>query len=162
MKTISFASIALLFISLSAAPTRSQDIQSVSLPSLPWALEFSAPGFNTTRNEIQQDGRRYFLADNKQSGVTVSVFLEAAHSKPGPDECKRSLEQKVTKNSSLTTGGLRGVTYRQSGDMQILEYTLPEVDGVPLNQRNLFACIPRDDAYIDFHISKVRFRDADQ
>jgi tetratricopeptide (TPR) repeat protein len=162
MKTLALAGVALLLVSLFAAPAQSQDVQSVSLPSLSWALEFSAPGFAVTRNEIQQDGRRYFLAENKQIGITVSVFLEAAHSKPGPDECKRSLEQRVTKFSSLTTGGLKGVAYRQSGDALVLEYMLPEVDGVPVNQKNLFACIPRDDAYIDFHISKVHFHEADR
>lgn len=134
----------------------------VWLAGKPWAFELDAIGFTTKANEIQPDGRRYFLAENTQTRVTASVYLEAAKGPARPGECKRLLEEKMKRNSSLASDGLKGVVYRESGDMQILEFTLPEFDGMPTNQRNLFACMIHDDVFVDLHISKVFFRAADQ
>ncbi len=134
----------------------------VSLPSLPWRMVFDAPGFTQRTNEIQQGGRRYFLADSKSNPFTVSVFLEPTNTPPPPGECERSLKATASRNAATSKTPLQGVQYRKNGDMQILEYTLPEAGGVTLKQRNIFACIPKDDAYIDIHISKVLFTDADQ
>jgi hypothetical protein len=132
----------------------------VSLPSLPWGLVFDAPGFTQHISEIQ-GRRRYFLADNDTNGFAVSVFLEPTTTPPPPEECERSLKATASRNATSTTP-LQGVRYRKNGDMQILEYTLPESGGIPLKQRNIFACIPKDDAYIDIHVSKALFTDADQ
>lgn len=131
----------------------------VTLPSLPWRLVFDAPGFTQRINQIQ--GRRqYFLADSDTNGFAVSVFLEPTTTPPPPGECERSLKATASRNGTSTTP-LQGVQYRKNGDMQILEYTFSS-EGVPLKQRNIFACIPREDAYIDIHISKALFTDADQ
>jgi tetratricopeptide (TPR) repeat protein len=135
---------------------------SVWLPGLPWALEFDAQGFTPKANEIQKDGRRYFFAENSKTHVIVSVFLEAVKGPVQPDECKRSLEEKVKRNSSFSDSPLKGVAYRQIGDMQVLEYKMSEVDGVPANQENVFGCIRKEDAFVDIHISKVFFREADR
>jgi hypothetical protein len=141
-----------------AAPTKF----SVWLPALPWALELGAAGFTMRANEIQKDGRRYFLAENVKTHVMISVFLEASKGPMQPGECKHSLEEKVKRNSSLSNSSLKGVAYRQSGDMQILEFTMSEVDGVPTNQKNVFGCIPKDDAFVDIHISKIFFKESDR
>ena len=94
--------------------------------------------------------------------MVVSIYLEASKKPAPPGECKHSLEEKAKRNSLLTTTSLKGLAYRESGDMQILEFTLPEVDGAPTNQRNLFACLIKDDVFVDLHISKVFFKAADQ
>jgi tetratricopeptide (TPR) repeat protein len=134
----------------------------VVLPSMPWALELEGNGFTEKTNEIQRDGRRYFLAENQKTNMVVSVFLEASKGVVNPDECKHSLEEKVKRNTSLSDVPLRGVTFRQSGDLQILEFTLAKVEKLPIEQRNVFVCIPRADAYVDIHISKALFKTADQ
>jgi len=134
----------------------------VWLPGKPWALELDGAEFKTKANEIQADGRRYFLAENAKTRVLVSVYLEAAKTAARPGECKHSLEEKEKRNSSLAADGLKGVAYRQSGEMQILEFTLPEADGVPTNQRNVFGCLIKDDVFVDIHLSKVFFKAADQ
>jgi len=134
----------------------------VWLPALPWALELDAEGFAPRANEIQKDGRRYFLAENPKTHLVVSVYLEAAKGPVQPEECKRSLEEKVKRNSSFSDSPLKGVTYRQSGEMQILEFKMSEVDGVPTNQENIFGCIQKEDAFVDIHISKILFKEADR
>lgn len=132
-------------------------VSKITLPSLSWVLTFDAPGFTVQTNELQEGGRRYFLANNSKTHFTVSAFLEAAHGPLKPGECKQSLQQKEQHNSSLSTKPLEDVSYRQNGEMQILEYTMSDVNGVPIRQRNIFACVAKDGAYADIHISKPLF-----
>ena len=134
----------------------------VWLPGKPWALELDGAGFTAKSNEIKPDGRRYFLAENTKTRMVVSVFLEAAKAPAPPGECQRALEEKAKRNSSLASGALKGVAYRESGEMQILEFTLAELDGQPVNQKNIFGCLLKDDVFVDLHISKVFGRAADQ
>jgi tetratricopeptide (TPR) repeat protein len=157
--------VCLVFLTNGAA--QAQDIPpnakfDVWLPGKPWALEFDGAGFTAKSNEIKPDGRRYFLAENTKTRMVVSVFLEAAKAPAQPGECKRALEEKAKRNSSLATGALKSVAYRESGEMQILEFTLPELDGQPTNQKNIFGCLIKDDVFVDIHVSKVFARAADQ
>jgi tetratricopeptide (TPR) repeat protein len=141
-----------------AAPAKIE----VWLPGKAWALELDGSGFTTRDNEIQPDGRRYFLAENAKTRIIVSVFLEASKEPAQPGECKRSLEEKAKSNASLASARLRGIEYRDSGELQILDFVLPEFDGVPKNQKNVFGCLIKDDVFVDIHISKLFFKPSDQ
>jgi len=132
------------------------------LPGKAWALELDGAGFTTRDNEIQPDGRRYFLAENAMTHMVVSVFLEAAKAPAQPEDCKHSLEEKAKTNASLASAKLKSLDYRASGELQILEFTLPQFDGVPKNQKNIFGCLIKDDVFVDIHISKLFFRASDQ
>ncbi len=152
---------------LSTAATNAQDAPvsskfDVWLAGKPWALELDGTGFTARANEIQPDGRRYFRAENTKTRAVVSVYLEASKALAQPGECKHSLEEKLKRNSSPASGSLRGVVYRESGEMQILEFTLLELDGVPTSQKNIFGCLIKDDVLVDLHISKVFFKPTDQ
>lgn len=162
MKTLVLSLTALLYLSggaIAEAQEANSDAPAIWLPGKPWALVLGAPGFTVKQNEIQPDGRRYFLAENVKTRAVVSVYLEAAKGPTTAAECKRSLEARAKQNANL---GLKGVAYREAGDMEILEYTIAEADGMPLNQRNLFACWGKEDAFVDMHLSKVFFKAADQ
>ena len=132
------------------------------LPGKAWALELDGTGFTTRDNEIQPDGRRYFLAENAKTHMVVSVFLEAAKAAVRLEDCKHSLEEKAKNNASLASAKLKGIDYRASGDLQILEFTLPQFDGVPKSQKNIFGCLIKDDVFVDIHISKLFFKASDQ
>jgi tetratricopeptide (TPR) repeat protein len=165
MRATRYLILTIALLSKAAANAQDAPVSSkfdVWLPGKPWALELEGTGFTTRSNEIQPDGRRYFLAENRKTRAVVSVYLEALKASARPGECKRSLEEKMKRNSSLASGALRGVTYRESGEMQILEFTLPELDGVPTSQKNIFGCLLKDDVFVDVHISKVFFKAADQ
>jgi hypothetical protein len=132
---------------------------SVWLPDKPWALEVDAPGFVISKNEIQPGGRRYFVASNSATHVTLSVFLEHGKEPPNTGECRHGLEQRAHEKSPFNR---RRIGFRESGPLQIMEYSVLEVDGQPVNQRSLFACMFKDDVYVDIHLSKVFFKAADQ
>jgi len=134
----------------------------VWLPDKAWALEMDGTGFNIRGNEIESDGRRYFLAENPQTHILVSVFLEAAKAPVQGDECKHSLEEKAKSSATLSLSPLREIAYATSGDLQTLTFMLRQIDGMPKNQKNLFACLVKDDVFVDIHISKLYFRAVDQ
>src|SRR3989442_13842428 len=48
----------------------------VWLPGKPWVMEMDAPGFTIRANEIQKDGRRYFVAENAEANVILPVYLK--------------------------------------------------------------------------------------
>jgi tetratricopeptide (TPR) repeat protein len=165
MKTHLILVLSSLFLWSAAANAQDAPVSAKSdvwLPGRPWALELDGTGFTTRSNEIQADGRRYFLAENTKTRIVVSIFLEVSKAPARPGECKHSLEEKVKRNSSVASGSLRGVAYRERGEMQILEFTLPELDGMPTSQKNIFGCLIKDDVFVDLHISKVFFKAADQ
>jgi tetratricopeptide (TPR) repeat protein len=134
----------------------------VWLPGKTWALELDGAGFTTRDNEIQADGRRYFLAENATTRMVVSVFLEAVKVPAQPEDCKHSLEEKAKSNAALASAKLKRIEYRASGDLQILEFTLPQFDGVPKNQKNIFGCLIKDGVFVDIHISKLFSKSGDQ
>jgi tetratricopeptide (TPR) repeat protein len=152
----------LIALSALAQETPAPEKFSVWLPSKTWALELEAPGYVLKRNEIQPDGRRYFLAENEKTHMIASVFLENMKGSVAPDECQRSLKDKEKRNTSLTLNGLKSVAYRESEGMQILEFSMPEVNGVPANQKNIFACLIKDEVFVDIHLSKILFKAGDQ
>jgi tetratricopeptide (TPR) repeat protein len=132
---------------------------SVWLPGKLWTLELTAPGYTLRNNEMQPDGRRYFLAEDAKARALVSVYLGAGKGPATLEECKRSLEDRAKRDSPLER---KHVEYREISGMETIAYTIPEVDGVPLNQRNVFACLIKDDVYVDIHLSKRLFKAADQ
>lgn len=132
---------------------------SVELPGEPWALVFDAPGFKVNINGLQKDGRAYLEADNQSTGMALSVFLEKTSGKATEDECKTNQQRRLAQDVDYKREKIE--TKSQDG-MAIVEYTIPRFQGVPVQQRNLFACLPKDDVYVDIHISKTLFKTGDE
>ncbi len=135
---------------------------SIWLPARPWALQMQAPGFSVEKNDIQPDGRRYFLAENKANKMVASVYLEAMRGTPAAGECQLSLHDKEARFSPLSTQGLKDVVYSEKDGMQILEYLLPDAKGAPIKQHNVFACLIKDNVFVDIHLSKSLYTPADK
>ncbi|MGH9708795.1 MAG: hypothetical protein ACRD5R_18775 [Candidatus Acidiferrales bacterium] len=159
MRTAFGVAIALLIWGTpTTAQTPSQQTASptmgVGLPSEPWTLVFDTAGFKVNSNGLQPDGRAYLLAENQSTGLTLSAYLEMVSGKATTDDCKKfqndRLKQKVGyKREKVET--------RESAGMEILEFTIPEFEGLRVQQRNVFACIAKDNVYVDIHLSKTMF-----
>ena len=147
---------------LAATGIHAQDNSSIWLPARPWALEMQTSGFAIQKNVIQSDGRRYFLAENAANKMVASVYLEAMSSAPAAGECQRSLHDKEARFSPLSNQGLKDVAYSQKNGMEILEYLLPDAKGAPIQQHNLFACLVKDNVFVDIHLSKSAYTSADE
>jgi len=150
-----------VFLTLSAAlssiaqqaPLRGR----LSLPGKAWGVALELPGFKVTTVETKPDGRRYMLAKNETTSMTVSLTLEQIKPGAAATPCRESLQQR-TKNQPVK---IEGVHFSRSGDFEVMEYTVPEFAGLEIKQRNLFACELYDNAYIDLHVSKVKYASVD-
>lgn len=163
MTKLAIAVLATLICGISTAaqpsPRAANSKLALGLPGEPWELVFDAPGFKVTINGLQPDGRAYLQAQNASTQVVLSAFLERVPGKATEQECtanqSRRLAQKVEYNrENIATKTVDG--------MAIAEYTIPQFRGVPVRQRNLFACLPKDDVYVDIHISKTSFEPAQE
>ncbi len=163
MRGFTAALLAVLALGISAIVSAQQDAGapkvSVTLVSEPWILAFDVKDFAVKTNELQPDGRAYLLAENQKTSITLSVYLERVPGIATSADCaeiqKKRVEEKVDyKREKIET--------RESSGMAIVEYTIPEFSGAPIQQRNLFACLPKDDVYVDIHLSKVLFKPKDE
>lgn len=131
----------------------------VSLRDVPWVLEIAAPGFVITQDTTQADGRRYLLASKDSDGIVISATLEKVRGAATLDGCREVFRGRLQPNGPFK---LSGVKQSQVGEMAVLEYLIPEVNGVPVNQKNVFGCLVKGDVYIDIHASKAPFKESDQ
>jgi tetratricopeptide (TPR) repeat protein len=130
----------------------------LSLPAKDWGVVLNLPGFAVRAIETKPDGRRYMVAENETTNVVVSLTLEQV--KPGApaSSCRESLEKK-TKNPPLK---IQDVRFSRSGDVDVMQYVVPEFRGQRVNQESMFACQIYDNTYIDLHVSKVNYVTADE
>jgi hypothetical protein len=131
----------------------------ISMPDEPWTLAFSARDFKTEMNGLQPDGRMYLLATSKKTNVELSVFLEKVNGEATLADCQNNQKERAEQKADYKR---ENIETRESNGMAILEYTIPEVSGTPIQQRNLFACIPKGDIYVDIHFSKILYKPDDE
>jgi len=132
---------------------------SITFPDEPWILTFDAMDFAVQKNELQPDGRAYLLAENQTTTITLSVYLARVSGSATEADCDKTQKQRLEEKAEFKRDA---VVTRKSGGMTIVEYTIPEFQGAPVQQRNLFACLPKGDVYVDIHISKPAFTPQDE
>ncbi|HWC19539.1 MAG TPA: tetratricopeptide repeat protein [Terriglobales bacterium] len=127
------------------------------MPNKNWGVGLELPGFTLKDVQTKPDGRRYLLASNQGNGMTVSLTLEPVAPGQKSAPCRDSLQQKAA-NPPVK---VKDVSFSRSGDLDVMQYTVPEVMGQRINQRSLFACEFYDNTFIDLHVSKVNYAAAD-
>lgn len=127
----------------------------ISLPSKTWGVVLNLPGFEVKTSETKPDGRRYFVAGNESTGVVVSVFLEEADPNSKNQNCRENLVERL---KAPATYSRKDSKLYEKGGFTFLEFLIPEVEGVKVRQKNLVACLVRDNVYIDFHFSKTNYQ----
>jgi hypothetical protein len=145
-------------VAAEAQESRDQKALRVSLPGKPWELQVDAPGFTIKINESKPGGQRYLVADNSSTGVTLSISLTQIEGEARIEDCWRVFRERI-KNSKIK---VTGVKESQVGDMAVSEFVFPEINGIPIQQKNVFGCLAKDSAYADLHLSKVEFKAGDQ
>lgn len=145
-------------IAVEAQERRDQNALRVSLPGKSWELQVDARGFTIKTNESKPGGQRYLLAENSSTGVTLSISLTPVEGEARIEDCWKVFRERI-KNSKIK---VTGVKESQVGDMAISEFVFPEVNGIPIQQKNVFGCLAKDNVYADLHLSKVEFKAGDQ
>jgi hypothetical protein len=140
-----------LLLSTFALQTQAQHQDSgnalqVSFPGKTWAVAIEAPGFTTEANEMKPEGCQYLLATNKKTGIVLPVTLERDPKGADANTCPDYLRKRIRGMEAL---GLTDVRYSTAGSMAAVEYVIPEVKGMPVQQKNLIACTAKEDIYVD-------------
>jgi tetratricopeptide (TPR) repeat protein len=128
-------------------------------PGKPWAFTINLPGFTVKANRIEPERRVYLLADKPNTGYTASVMLEKVNQPIEPNGCRDFLAARAKANSGFEKKDIR---LSESGQMAILEYLVPDLKGHKIRQKNLFACMAREDVYIDIHLSKTLYQPGEE
>jgi tetratricopeptide (TPR) repeat protein len=131
----------------------------VSLPTKPWVLQVDVQGFTVQVDEAKPDGRKYLVAENARTGVTLSITLEQVHGPASLEGCREVFRQRNKANVKLNPTDIQE---SQIGDIAISEFIFSEVEGVRLQQKNVFGCLAKEDVYADIHLSKVQYTPKDQ
>jgi hypothetical protein len=142
----------LLAAALAEEPKSSPDAVKLSLPGKSWSLVLNLPGFSVEKNEVQPDGRRYMLATNSATGVVISTYLEKVNAPADLEGCKATLEKRAKANTPFKKLGMSIFDLTQ---MKVLEYFVPEFEGRRVRQKNFFVCLPKEDVFVDIHLSKA-------
>jgi predicted Zn-dependent protease len=87
------------------------------------------------------------------------VTLERTGRTATLDACREGLRQKSAPGGPFE---LTAVKQSQIGEMAVMEYIVPQALNAPVNQKSLFGCMVKDDVFADIHVSKTKFKTADQ
>jgi tetratricopeptide (TPR) repeat protein len=131
----------------------------VVYPGKFWAVEIASPGLIVETEERKPDGREYLFAKDPATGLLISVTLEQTKGGADPASCPAYLQKRMDSLAQLEPQDIKTSEIQQ---LPTVEYLLPRVGGVPLRQKNMFACTAKDDVFIDIHLSKVQFHDSDE
>jgi hypothetical protein len=137
-----------------AQDSKSQQSLSISMPGKSWSLVVDAPGFAVESQGRKPDGREYLLANNAKNKVVLSITLEESPKGADPKSCPGYLHGRA---QSLASFGPTNIKYTEIAHMPVLEYFLPQAQGMPVKQQSFVACTANDDVFIDIHLSKVQF-----
>ena len=149
-------------LALFAVPCLSQmskeGVFTMSLPAIGWALQIDLKGFEFKGMELQPDckGQKMF-AVNEKSGVVISAFLEKADRPGDAVECRKFYWDKAKKSPVVKSD----VTLKVFAGAPVVQYVIKEHEGRKIEQGNLNAYYSKDGYWVDVHLSKVKFSEAD-
>lgn len=124
-----------------------------------WELVLPVKGFEVTDDQISKARKsRQFMGTNQNTGVEMSVFMEPAP-KAGDSSTVREVYWGRGKQSPMKKENIK---LGKAGDYATVEYIVPSVEGVPLNQKNVNVYIAHAGVWIDVHLSKVQYTEKDQ
>ncbi len=131
----------------------------LSLPGKSWGVALGLASYDISINALKGDGRRYVMASHRDTGVNVSATLEPTRGPATAAGCIAHLE--MLSKSPLARLG-RDTKLTTTSALPSLEYTVQEFQGVKLAQRHVHLCYPKDNVYLDLHLSKVQFTPTDE
>lgn len=124
---------------------------SLSLPDLKWALEINISNLKLERSVIATSGEAAKLyATDSKAGMTVSALLEQAPQKGDSRECRAYYWSKVTQSLAKR----ENIREYELGEMALVDYIVPEYQGMQVKQRNINVCLAKSHYWININLSK--------
>jgi hypothetical protein len=130
----------------------------VKYPGKTWSVVVDLRSFDLQRPLQNPDGSAVTVRGrNRHEGLTVSVFMEKA-AKDGDALVCRKHYMKLAKQSPLPKDDVK---LSERDGLALVEYTIPEYQGVEINQKNLNAYLVREDIWIAIQVAKRRLKPDD-
>lgn len=142
----------------SATTSTPQPDFQLALPGKSWGVSLGFSSFTISKDEIKADHRRYAMASQPTTGLNVSATLEQMTEPASSAGCIAQLERLKTSPLAADSRDMRLTT---TSTLPTLEYTVPTVRGIPVAQRHVHLCYPKENVYLDLHLSKVQYTAAD-
>ena len=139
------------------AEKASSDIH-VSPPGGTWELIIAGQGLATVEDRSDEARKSRQLMASSDSGLTLSVFMEPAQ-KAGDSTVVRSVYWGRAQQSPIPK---KNIKLARTGEIATVEYMVPDMQGIPLNQKNMNLYLVHENTWIDIHISKTSFTEQDQ
>lgn len=130
----------------------------LALPGKSWGVSLGFSGFTISKDETKADHRRYAMASQPTTGLNVSATLEQMTEPASSAGCIAQLERLKTSPLAADSRDMRLTT---TSTLPTLEYTVPTARGIPVAQRHVHLCYPKENVYLDLHLSKVHYTAAD-
>jgi len=155
--SISFVLIVLLKV-FAAAQTVSEDRVAFTTVEAPWMVSLDGRNLEIKEQQVKRDTQSgYFLLYNEKDNLTVSLFIETAVKCKTSDECRDF----VLKTGNPKWGKVQDVVKSKIGDFSYFEFFRPTAQNQPLQVLDMYAEYVADGYWVDLHISKVLYKQAD-
>jgi len=131
----------------------------LTVPKAPWTIFISGPALVLNRQELNPDGSRgYFMLVDEKAKMFASLYIEPVN------KCKTSKECRdmVWKLGNPAWQKPQNVKLSEIGEISILELLVPEYQGRPIRQQNMYAEFVVEGYWVDLHLSKVLYQDQDR
>jgi hypothetical protein len=129
----------------------------LATPTTPWVLSFPAANFKMVDRKTRPDGAAYYYLIDEKSGLDVSMYIEPVQN----CETSKACRDMIWKAGNPTWVNLQNVVQSEIGDISYVEFLLPEFQGQPIKQQNMYAEFVVDRFWVDLHISKALYTPAD-
>lgn len=131
----------------------------LSTPGSSWSLEIDTPGFTLEKRVFSRDGMSAQLkAHDSDKGIILSAFLEKAASPGDAVKCREYYWNDAQKSPMKKDD----IKMSEAGQIALVEYTVKELEGIQVNDKNLNAYLAKDGYWVDVHISKADFKPEDE
>jgi hypothetical protein len=162
MKLIYIVFVLFSFILISCTPTylvQEKGIVFLTIDGASWKMQFPDLNFKVKEEKVNPHGiAGYFLLTSDNPPITLSIIVEPAVNCDNPKGCREYFWSKPNPAYGKPID-VEKVTYPTYATV---EYTVPEFQGIKLNQKNINAHFVQDGFWIDLHISKTSFQNSDQ
>ncbi len=146
-----------LFTIFAVTNTYSQD--KFKLPSQNWSLSINLDGFKIESKKFAEDGSAFrLMATNKKKGLTLSLFIEPAEATGDKLVCRDYYWAKSEKSPLAK----ENVKKFETDTLAIVEHDTKEYNGQQINFHSLNAYLVNAGYWVDVHISKIGYQEADQ
>lgn len=158
LRIVFLLAISLLPVTISAQ-ARVQADKRIAFTSkdAPWILTLALEGFTIDQQKQNQQGGRYFLMTNMATGVTASLFIEAAAKCKTAKECR----DMVLKAGNPGWEDPTNLIKSEMPPASVFEFHMASFRGQPIRQQHLYAQFVEDGFWVDLHISKTLYEKTD-